>query len=533
MDPRPSPREVQSLIEGFEDQTLSEAEHDRFVRLLEQSAEVRKLYLEHIRLSGFLRHEAHNRRILGKLSSLSDRKDGSSRRRIVLSGLAAAACLMALAVTAAFIRVRGGMKVTFRTSPGTVWSAVHSSDGPRRDPDDVLGEKSRLTVDQGTVDLALPRDVSCLLSGPAELEIVDKSTVRLVRGAAWFRVGHDGRGFTVEAPSFTAVDLGTEFGVRIPGPESGDAESLHVEVGRVNASLQGQSATLELRAGDGVKVVDGAWVRVPAAGDSFQKSLPSTLPYLHWTFDEPGGDTFASTGSLPRADRYPAVMNHLREPVDVAKNHAPGRFGGALALHAAGDWAETTWPGISGNAPRSVALWIKIPAPDQAVWSGQRKNVPRRNVVSWGDWASPGEAWSLDFPMLESGDYGFFTRWAPHDGGVFTPTQVLDGTWHHLASVYTGKTRDDGTAEIVHYVDGVAHHAHYWRDRARSPEPVSTRSHGPDSQPLRFGLTALVPESDLPTLLGVIDEAYVFAGALSEEQVQLLYQENRVAGGRD
>lgn len=532
MIPRPSSREVQLLIEGFEDQTLSDDEHARFVCLLEESADVRKLYLEHIRLTGFLRHEAHNRRILGRMSSLSDRKDGSTRRRILLSGLAAAACLAALAVAGAFIRVRNQVKVTFETSPGTLWSAVHSADA-RRASDGVLAAGSRLTVTQGTVDLSLPRDVRCLLSGPAELEIIDKSTVHIHRGAGWFRVGEKGHGFTVRAPSFTAVDLGTEFGVRVPDRDSGDEESLHVEVGRVEASLAGNTATIELRAGDGARVVDGSWVRMPAAGASFQKSLPTSLPYIHWSFDEASGGSFASDGSAPGAGSYPASIRNLRDPVPEKMNHAPGRFGGGLALNALGDWAETAWPGIAGDAPRSVALWIKIPPPDLGVWSGLRTDVPRRNVVSWGDWESNGEAWSLDFPMLGSKDFALFTRWAESDGGAFTPARVLDDEWHHLVSVYTGASRSDGTAEIVHYIDGVAHHAHYWRDRARSPEKVATRTHGPDAQPLRFGLSALPADSDLPTLPGIIDEAYVFAGALTAEQVQRLYQDNRIEGDDD
>src|SRR5690606_32049497 len=97
---------------------------------------------------------------------------------------------------------------------------------------------------------------------------------------------------------------------------------------------------------------------------------------------------FASDGSAPGAGSYPAFIRNLREPVPVEKNHAPGRFGGALALNALGDWAETAWPGIAGDAPRSVALWVKIPPPDLRVWSGLRGDVPRRNVVSWGDWES-------------------------------------------------------------------------------------------------------------------------------------------------
>ena len=46
-------------------------------------------------------------------------------------------------------------------------------------------------------------------------------------------------------------------------------------------------------------------------------------------------------------------------------------------------------------------------------------------------------------------------------------------------------------------------------------------------------IAALPPASDLPTLPGIIDEAYVFAGALTKEQVQRLYQDNRIEGSAD
>jgi hypothetical protein len=47
--------------------------------------------------------------------------------------------------------------------------------------------------------------------------------------------------------------------------------------------------------------------------------------------------------------------------VSNATPREPNRFGSALALDGKGLFLESTFRGISGKAPRTVAMWLKLP----------------------------------------------------------------------------------------------------------------------------------------------------------------------------
>lgn len=75
---------------------------------------------------------------------------------------------------------------------------------------------------------------------------------------------------------------------------------------------------------------------------------------------------------------------------DSAIARVSGKFGNAVSLNGQLTFLETRFPGISGNSPRSVALWVKIDpdTPDTLAYA----------MLSWGSLATGGgRKWQLSW----------------------------------------------------------------------------------------------------------------------------------------
>src|SRR5207302_53552 len=90
--------------------------------------------------------------------------------------------------------------------------------------------KGSLALDAGVVELGFPTGARIAIEGPARLELKGANSVQLRQGKAAAEVPRSGRGFSVQTPIATVVDLGTRFGV---GVSSDNASRVDVFEGRV------------------------------------------------------------------------------------------------------------------------------------------------------------------------------------------------------------------------------------------------------------------------------------------------------------
>lgn len=526
MSATPSERELLRLIEGLENQSLSPEEHGVLMEALEETPEARQQYVEYSRLSAMLRHEARSRRLLDQIPHLSRSSGYPARKYLSYSFMAAAAILLLFVGYGLVLRLQAPpLRIGLEVAPGTKWSVTHrEGEGPPPGQAE-LTMGSHLLISQGVVEFTILDRVRGVLVGPAEVEVLSESSIRLGRGTGWFVVEEDGRGFVVQTSQLTVRDLGTEFGVKVPDQSVHPEEEVHVIKGSVEVSRVGGGEVLRLLAGESIRYSEADGLQEhPFDQDGFMKALPPGLPFIHWSFDELSGDRFASEGSLPGANLFPATLRNLRDPVPSSENHVAGRFGNALSLQGLGDWAETDWPGVAGNTPRTVSFWLKADVVKNIL---RTKQVPRRNVISWGLRSADfeGACWQLDLSALEGDSHGVSTDFGTFHGRMSTRSDVLDGQWHHVVSVYTGRELQTGLPEVIHHVDGLSYRA--WPYKDQSAVPINTLTHLPASVGVRFGITALKPESNLPTFRGVIDEVYIVEGVLSPEEIRLLREENR------
>src|SRR5690606_18106665 len=137
-----------------------------------------------------------------------------------------------------------------------------------------------------------------------------------------------------------------------------DPDEIHVFSGEVEAA--------PLAGGNSERLLTGMARQADATGslreidlkpDSFSRSLPPGLSYLHFTFDEMEENRFPVTGTHTVADTLVAT---LKPEGGFLPPLVPGVFGKALRLTGNGDQVITNWPGISGISPRTVSYWLRV-----------------------------------------------------------------------------------------------------------------------------------------------------------------------------
>jgi len=404
------------------------------------------------------------------------------------------------------------------SSRGSVLTISHPQDLKKPLKPNTLGPGSSIELAQGTVELTFSSGVRGIFQAPETITLTDERHLTLKRGAAWFHVPPGAVGFEVLTPHLQVVDLGTEFGV--VSREDGSDE-VHVFTGKVEASARhGEAARETLVAGESCVVsTEGKLTKIQTKPELFLTTLPATLPYLHWTFDEADIEHLAAGGSHPAAGH---ISSKLVAPGGSATFASiPGKFGRALSTTGRNGYVETDWPGIGGNAPRTIAYWLKLPPGPQyhlivAGWGTRRGIQSPRAFLAHIKTQSHGTnaGASVD---------GFWNEGS---------TPIDDGRWHHLAVVYSGRSKPDGDPEIYCYVDGQL-------------EPVTR--HSSDKAPMDSGGNLIVdtdttsPNAQRLCLFSnphwggafpvhgftlAIDELHVFEAALSEHQIHNLYRSN-------
>ena len=261
-------------------------------------------------------------------------------------------------------------------------------------------EPGRLTLVAGAVEISLSNGVTIVFEGPGEIELLTPMRILLHAGQAVVRVPKNARGFQLETPGASLVDMGTEFGMKA-GP--GSSTDVQVYEGVVITTPKSANAAgsfpQRLTAGNAARYSpDTQMVAQPMAyaPERFLRSLPADQPiefkdgdpnqYNRSRFDEilitppsqpvvVDGDlsewsadgVFRSEGSETPGNeyyvegrmRYDAdylyIGAHIGDPMpmrNVINPATDGEFGwrgGGLQVRVSTE-RKTSWP-ANGNAP--------------------------------------------------------------------------------------------------------------------------------------------------------------------------------------
>ena len=151
----------------------------------------------------------------------------------------------------------------------------------------------------------------------------------------------------------------------------------------------------------------------------------------HWPLNEGSGDTFTDVvggfnGFLPEAN--------FGDQTEVEWGEGPPTQDHAVEFLGENSFIATPFPGIEADNPRTVTFWFKTELDDSAYF------------LAWGANAES-EKWHI---RLNGADGMMRTEF--QGGQNFATTNLIDGEWHHVASVFPEGASEG--EEILHYVDG-------------------------------------------------------------------------------
>jgi hypothetical protein len=381
----------------------------------------------------------------------------------------------------------------------------------------VLRKGSRLCIEGGLVELEMGGRGRMIVEGPADLEFVSGMESRLHRGRLLMRVNEAGHGYRVETPKGSVIDLGTEFGVAVGGD---DRVETHVLSGEVEAIPDGGRKVL-LKKDDALLFDGGNGTRFKTDGGSFYTELPpprSGRPdWIRWPMESAreGRDRAEVGGFGPGA--YDMVFKAADE--GGVPETVDGVFGSAAAFDGKGGHAESAFPGIGGQEPRTVSFWVKVPG-DFSVREGF-------GIISWGSVGAAdfGRAWQISInPLEKDGPLGRL-RVGAHGGQIVGATDLRDGRWHHVAVVLYPASRPDIGKHVLIYLDGRLEPI-----SRRALHELDTRIDGP-AHGVSLGRNlshqaGSVDHRHGGYFRGCLDEVFIVSGALGQDEVRQLMEKN-------
>jgi Concanavalin A-like lectin/glucanases superfamily len=316
----------------------------------------------------------------------------------------------------------------------------------------------RYRLNAGAAEIRFRSGARLIVEAPAEVELANNNTARLLMGQASGFVPPEARGFTVITPSLTLVDLGTAFGLKVP--PAGPAEA-HVFEGEVSVNSDA-GGTRSLFRGEGIKVTDSGFADIPSRPEDFLSAeglaaRESVLARKHLS---------AWRMMSERLSRDPATLVHFtcegQDRYDTTlRNEAVSRHADAhTAMIIGANRCEGRWPGKSGIAFRQPGDRVRFEVP------GRYKNLTLFASVCLE--ALPHEfnallmtenhgIGDLRWQFFQEGSLALALRTGPaSDDRRFETvktkpiiTEAMLGRWVVLATVL-----DTEAGTVAHYVDG-------------------------------------------------------------------------------
>jgi len=535
------------LIEQHITGRLTSSEEKELHQLLSESAENRDIFCTQGLIDGRLRWEMENA-TSGLTLVQSHQSQPATKKWMAKRWTALAALLILALIAGSLIRTQFGSSDTGDPQPGNQTANVAGANEPIRTVARLTAEKEAYwlingtqqtlasgswlspgewIITQGTATITLDSGAKITAVAPVCVELINSNHARLIDGTVSVDVPEPAIGFTLDTPAGRIVDLSTRFSVSV---EKGQHEEVHVLEGEVivhygddhqQSQLIGNQSAIRLNKSGRSSKLSPASFRpgsYPREVAFTPASLTQERGYVHWSFDaQDEARVFEADGTLEGAQSCNAqvVSPQRNQSLHTTK----GIYNQALHLNGDGTWLKTNFPGIAGAKARTIAFWVRIPphARDSQAYS----------IIGWGysDPHHSPQKWEIGwntarFPVHGTGVKGA-VRTDFGSGHTIGSTDLRDGRWHHIVSVFTGGEHADAATHIRHYVDGRFEGVSAYRQQA-----IDTETDTAKSIPAVIGKYLHPHDQIFGTFHGSIDELYVFNAALTPSQILRLKQTN-------
>jgi hypothetical protein len=252
-NPEDLPDDFTELVDRYCSGLIDDEDLHRLEAYLLDDSEARRYFVEyfhhHTQIHFAVRAKRATAAVLDRLhkSATKPREPASARGRSALSkawsSAGIAAGVLAVVVGAGML-VRGGPFARFRldlaaqgkASGGNVAWLVNAQNcrwaGSETRPGRDMRAGKSVSLERGLAEIEFDQGARVILQGPAGIELLSGSKVRLSHGTLTAWVPRRAQGFTVLSPGGRVVDLGTEFGLSV---DEGGATTVRVFTGEVEA----------------------------------------------------------------------------------------------------------------------------------------------------------------------------------------------------------------------------------------------------------------------------------------------------------
>lgn len=530
------------LIEQHLTGRLTSSEEKELHQLLSESAENRDIFCIQGLIDGRLRWEMENG--ISELTPVDAHNSQPATKR----WMAIAALLILALIAGSLIRTQFGTSDSDDLQPGNQTANVPSASEPIRTVARLTSEKEACwlingtqqtlasgswlspgewSITQGAATITLDSGAKITAIAPVCVELINSNHARLIDGTVSVNVPEPAIGFTLDTPAGRIVDLSTRFCVSV---EKGQHEEVHVLEGEVivhygddhqQSKLIGGKSAIRLNKLGRPSNISPAFFRpgsYPREVAFTPASLTQERGYVHWSFDaQDQARGFEADGTLEGAQSCNAKV--VSPQSNQSLHTTKGIYNQALHLNGDGTWLKTHFPGIAGSKARTIAFWVRIPphALDRQAYS----------IIGWG-YSDPHhrpQKWEIGwntarFPVRGTGVKGAI-RTDFGRGHTIGSTDLRDGRWHHIVSVFTGGEHADAATHIRHYVDGRFEGVSAYHQQA-----INTETDTAKSIPAVIGKYLHPNDQMFGTFYGSIDELYVFNVALTPSQILRLQHTN-------
>ncbi|MEX0613655.1 MAG: LamG-like jellyroll fold domain-containing protein [Pirellulales bacterium] len=374
-------------------------------------------------------------------------------------------------------------------------------------------------LEQGLVQIEFFSGASAIIEAPAQFELVSSNRIVCKLGKIRAHVPSQAKGFTVETPTYAAVDLGTEFTVQVGQTGESKFQVLDGEVHLWDGLPEQSVLAQRLTAGQGVRATPaGELIELGALESNFvgrKEMLEQATISLHERYEDWkqfsqkirsaenvilyfGFDGHAPWERVLRNDG--ANDSELLYGAIVGCQWTTGRWNGkqALEFKRTSDRVRLNVPGEFESL--TFAAWLRIEGLERWLSS-----------LMLTDGHQPGE---VHWQMTDRGQLMLGVKAEPDESHDFYSPSVIGpkdlGRWVHLACVYNGKE-----GYVSHVVDGVE----VSREDVRIP---TTLRIGPAE--IGNWVPQDLKEYRIRSLNGRVDEFILFDRPLTTEEIHSIYE---------
>jgi len=307
-------------------------------------------------------------------------------------------------------------------------------------------------LESGLAHIEFFSGASLVVEGPAELDLLSAWRVKCNSGRLRASVPEPAQGFTVVAPDYRAVDLGTEFALSVD--ESGESE-LHVVDGEVRLDDASGRELRRLETGGGLRSRAGRFEPVAGTGDGFvdRRQLLGLAEAGHRARHHRWAETRQTLAEEP-ATR--ALFDFEgRQPWDSRLDNraADGPDGAIIGAR----WTEGRWPGKGALEFQRITDRVRLEIPgafDELTLSASIR------VDSFDRWLSSllltdgFDEGEVHWQITDQGELVLGIANGSGSPNTTSPPVIRPGDlgrWMHVAV-----TVDRVTGRVVHYRDGEA-----------------------------------------------------------------------------